>query len=534
MPANPVTPMTQPPGAASQKDFDPYHRWLGVPPGARPPTHYQLLGVAPGEADAEVIHAAAVRQTAYVRNFQSGPRAADASRVLSELAEARLTLTDPARRRQYDARLAAEAECESGDAAGPGEEVGASYRTGRGSTRSRAFLLVCAATLAAGAVAAAVGLWPSRQGPAVPQTAAATLELSPVDQDRLAAAAVTPPARPQRTETPPTAKPAEAVVGGAAASAELLPARTYLTDLPAPAWSAAYPAQKLGEHSFSMHPPGRDRGHAAAGYEVGGGYRTFHATATVLRSAPADSNSPMVFAVFGDGNLLWASGPLQRRGESDECACDVTGVRRLELRVRCAAGNGNAWGAWIDPHLLACDARATTARAVREKRPLPPGVEAEEFWRPAPPRPAAKPRLIALYKVVSPGDVVLTTSPSEVEGITKRHPGELKGDRGSWSGRLGFAYAERQEGTALLRRYRVGGGHVFSTRKLDKPDHAEEGLGAWVPLDAAPGAALHLGFVRRRDSAREYGPEDSTKSFGRLGYQPSELKFYLFDKGESP
>jgi curved DNA-binding protein CbpA len=91
------------------KPFDPYHRWLGIPPGFRPPTHYQLLGVSPAESDPEVIHAAALRQSAFVRNFQSGAHAEAASRILSELAEARAVLTDPARREQYDALLSAAA-----------------------------------------------------------------------------------------------------------------------------------------------------------------------------------------------------------------------------------------------------------------------------------------------------------------------------------------------------------------------------------------------------------------------------------------
>ena len=56
--------------------FDPYHKWLGIPPGRRPPTHYQLLGIAPEEQDPEVIEEAAIRQTAHVRTYQIGPHAA--------------------------------------------------------------------------------------------------------------------------------------------------------------------------------------------------------------------------------------------------------------------------------------------------------------------------------------------------------------------------------------------------------------------------------------------------------------------------
>jgi WD40 repeat protein len=69
-----------------------------------------LLGIAPDEQDTEVIEAAAVRQVAFVRNFQAGPHAEQCSRILTELAQARLTLVNPVKRRQYDASLASRAK----------------------------------------------------------------------------------------------------------------------------------------------------------------------------------------------------------------------------------------------------------------------------------------------------------------------------------------------------------------------------------------------------------------------------------------
>lgn len=39
--------------------FDPYHKWLGIPPKAQPPNHYRLLGLELYEDDLEVIVAAA-------------------------------------------------------------------------------------------------------------------------------------------------------------------------------------------------------------------------------------------------------------------------------------------------------------------------------------------------------------------------------------------------------------------------------------------------------------------------------------------
>ena len=63
------------------ESFDPYRVWLSIPPGSRPPTHYQLLGISPDEHDPTVINAAVMRQSAYVRNFQIGKYAEEAARA---------------------------------------------------------------------------------------------------------------------------------------------------------------------------------------------------------------------------------------------------------------------------------------------------------------------------------------------------------------------------------------------------------------------------------------------------------------------
>lgn len=89
------------------ESFDPYRKWLGIPEGSRPPTHYQLLAIAPGEKDPDVINAAVVQRSAYVRNFQTGKFADDATRVLNEIAAAKACLLDSRKRAAYDADLKA-------------------------------------------------------------------------------------------------------------------------------------------------------------------------------------------------------------------------------------------------------------------------------------------------------------------------------------------------------------------------------------------------------------------------------------------
>ena len=85
--------------------FDPYRKWLGIPPGERPPNHYRLLGLGLFEDDADAISNAADRQMGHLRTFQSGPHSALSQQLLNELSAARVCLLDPARKAEYDNRL---------------------------------------------------------------------------------------------------------------------------------------------------------------------------------------------------------------------------------------------------------------------------------------------------------------------------------------------------------------------------------------------------------------------------------------------
>ncbi|GAB6165688.1 hypothetical protein JCM19992_16880 [Thermostilla marina] len=85
--------------------FDPYHRWLGIPPDEQPPNYYRLLGIGLFESDVDVINNAAERQMVHLRRFQTGPHAALCQRLLNEVAAARICLTDPKRKSAYDEQL---------------------------------------------------------------------------------------------------------------------------------------------------------------------------------------------------------------------------------------------------------------------------------------------------------------------------------------------------------------------------------------------------------------------------------------------
>lgn len=90
---------------ADDEDFDPYHKWLGIPKDQRPPTLYQILGISPNEEDDEAIEAAAARQKLFIQEFQKGPRGRTATSILFQIEEAKVTLLNPTMRDAYDQRL---------------------------------------------------------------------------------------------------------------------------------------------------------------------------------------------------------------------------------------------------------------------------------------------------------------------------------------------------------------------------------------------------------------------------------------------
>lgn len=85
--------------------FDPYHRWLGIPPAEQPPDHYRLLGLVRYESDLEVIENAANQRMAHLRSFQAGQNAAASQRLLNEVAAARVCLLTAEKKAAYDAEL---------------------------------------------------------------------------------------------------------------------------------------------------------------------------------------------------------------------------------------------------------------------------------------------------------------------------------------------------------------------------------------------------------------------------------------------
>lgn len=106
-------------------DFDPYHRWLGIPPSEQPPNHYRLLGIQLYEDDADVIAEAADQRMSHLRTHQSGKHSKLSQKLLNEVSAARICLLKPERKKSYDEALRDESS-KPAEASNPSEETQAS------------------------------------------------------------------------------------------------------------------------------------------------------------------------------------------------------------------------------------------------------------------------------------------------------------------------------------------------------------------------------------------------------------------------
>jgi len=87
--------------------FDPYYKWLGIPPAQQPPHHYRLLGIELFESDVEVIDMAANQRMSYLQEMAGGAHGKVSQRLLNEVSAARRCLLDKSAKAAYDEQLRA-------------------------------------------------------------------------------------------------------------------------------------------------------------------------------------------------------------------------------------------------------------------------------------------------------------------------------------------------------------------------------------------------------------------------------------------
>ncbi len=138
--------------------FDPYHQWLGIPKGKRPPTYYQLLGISPSETDRSVIETAADRQRDFVRKFRGGEHDDLAVDVLVQIDDACLTLLDPETRQKYDTTHRARSR-QRRKTRRPQVASRSSHTAGESSGLVRSYLGIVSIILAGFIIMAAVAFW---------------------------------------------------------------------------------------------------------------------------------------------------------------------------------------------------------------------------------------------------------------------------------------------------------------------------------------------------------------------------------------
>ncbi len=92
-------------GGAPEGPFDPLYQWLGIPPSEQPPNLYRLLGITVFENNPDVIEEAADRQMAHVKSHASGKHSTDSQEVLNKIAQAKICLLSPEKKKAYDTRL---------------------------------------------------------------------------------------------------------------------------------------------------------------------------------------------------------------------------------------------------------------------------------------------------------------------------------------------------------------------------------------------------------------------------------------------
>jgi len=85
--------------------FDPYLKWLEIPPGPRPPDHYALLGLPRFESDTKQIEEAARERMKRVREYHIGPHSDQCQELLNDIAKAKVCLINAKTKDPYDEQL---------------------------------------------------------------------------------------------------------------------------------------------------------------------------------------------------------------------------------------------------------------------------------------------------------------------------------------------------------------------------------------------------------------------------------------------
>ena len=105
-------------------DFNPYREWLGIETTAKP-TYYQLLGVSPRHAAADVVRQCAIARLKQLKAIDPGQHGELRDKLSQRVKRAAKCLGDAQERANYDRRLAAASQkSKPSEASGQSEQSG--------------------------------------------------------------------------------------------------------------------------------------------------------------------------------------------------------------------------------------------------------------------------------------------------------------------------------------------------------------------------------------------------------------------------
>lgn len=120
---------------------------------------------------------------------------------------------------------------------------------------------------------------------------------------------------------------------------------------PAPPFSGVRSGGVRYQHGLFMHPPfGAEGGVTRLDYRLSKQFSEFVAEVS-LNDGPPECFTPLTFAVYGDGRLLWKSGPVRTQADRQTCRQAIAGVEVLTVEVNCPGGSRGAHAVWIEPHV---------------------------------------------------------------------------------------------------------------------------------------------------------------------------------------
>jgi antitoxin component YwqK of YwqJK toxin-antitoxin module len=97
-------------------DFDPYYKWLGIPPKDQPLNYYRLLGIELFESDPDTIKQAARGRLEQVRAYQKGQYAVISQKIQKKISAAEACLLNPEKKNEYDISLKLQLRSQSAQA----------------------------------------------------------------------------------------------------------------------------------------------------------------------------------------------------------------------------------------------------------------------------------------------------------------------------------------------------------------------------------------------------------------------------------